>query len=93
MFADHVELWNTDSHPIYNEQGEIINPSCPIIIGNHVWIGKDSKVAKGVNIGNNAIIGFNSLVTKNIKSNTLNAGLPTKQIREGVNWDRRFITI
>lgn len=93
MLADHVELWNTNSHPIYNDQGEIINPSRPIIIGNHVWIGKDSRVTKGVNIGNNAIIGFNSLVTKNIKSNTLNAGSPTRQIREGVNWDQRFITI
>lgn len=93
MFAENIEIWNTDSHPIFDAGGNIINPSMPINIGNHVWCGKGVKILKGVTIGDNAVIGMQALVTKNLPQNSLNAGIPAKTIREGINWDRNFITI
>lgn len=92
MFAENIEIWNTDSHPILDHHGKLLNPSKPIHIGNHVWCGKHSKILKGVTIGDNAIIGMQSIVTKNISPNTLNVGIPTKVIRENINWDRHFIS-
>lgn len=91
MFAENIDIWNTDSHPIFDINGKLLNPSKPIYIGNHVWCGKYSKILKGVTIGDNAIIGMQSLVTKDLSPNTLNAGIPTKVIRENINWDRHFI--
>lgn len=92
MFADNVEIWNTDSHPIFNSTGNIINVSTPIQIGNHVWCGKNSTILKGVSIGEHSIIGMQTLVTKDIKAHTLNVGIPSRAIKENVNWNRNFIT-
>ncbi|WP_304323137.1 acyltransferase [Phocaeicola plebeius] len=92
MFADSIEIWNSDTHPIYDLHGNITNPSAPVQIGNHVWCGKGSKILKGVTIEKNAIIGMYALVTKNIAAGTLNAGIPSHTIRENINWSRNFIT-
>lgn len=92
MFAEQTEIWNSDTHPIFDCHGRVINPSKPIYIKDHVWCGKRSKILKGVIIEENAIIGMEALVTKNISPNTLNAGIPTKCIRENINWDRCFIS-
>lgn len=55
--------------------------SAPISIGNHVWIGMNVVVMRGVTIGDNTIIGANSVVTKNIPSNVIAAGNPIKVIK------------
>jgi len=53
-----------------------------IVIGNNVWIGRDSKVRKGARIGNNCIIATGSVVTKAIPDNCIAGGVPAKPIRE-----------
>lgn len=85
MIAEGVEIWNSDTHVI-TYQGEHMNNDRPIQIHDHVWLGKDVTVLKGVTIGENAIVGMKSLVTKNINPNTINAGIPAKEIRDQVNW-------
>ena len=40
-------------------------------IGKNVSIGANSTILPGVSIGDNAIIGAGSLITKNIPSNSL----------------------
>lgn len=52
-----------------------------IIIGNNVWIGDKVSILGGVNIGDNVIIGANSVVTKDIPSNTMVAGIPAKILK------------
>ena len=47
-----------------------------IIIGNNVWIGDKATILAGVTIGDNVIVGANSVVTKDIPSNTMVAGVP-----------------
>lgn len=91
QFSDRIEIWATDSHPIYNENGYLINQSKPILIGNHVWLGSNVTILKGVSIDDNAIVGISSLVTKNIIANSINAGNPSKLIKENVSWNRSFI--
>lgn len=53
----------------------------PITIGNDVWIGRGSIILKGVEVGSGAIIGANSVVTKNVSSGAVVAGNPAKFIK------------
>lgn len=58
----------------------------PVIIGNHVWVGENSMILKGVTIGDGAVIAASSLVSKDVPAHCLVAGNPAKVIRENVNW-------
>jgi wbxF len=53
----------------------------PVKIGNNVWIGENVSVLSGVEIGENAILGANSVVTKDIPKNCIVAGNPAKVIK------------
>jgi len=52
-----------------------------IIIGNDVWIGYQSLILSGVNIGNGAIIGARSVVTKDVPAYSVVGGNPAKHIK------------
>lgn len=51
------------------------------IIGNDVWIGRESLIMPGIHIGNGAIIAARSIVTKDIPSYAIVGGNPAKIIR------------
>lgn len=53
----------------------------PIVIEDNVWIGINSTILPGVRIGKNAIIGAGSVVTKDVKPNTVVGGNPAKFIK------------
>ena len=52
-----------------------------MIIGRNVWIGDSVSILPGVSIGENTIIGTNSVVTKSFPSNVIIAGVPAKIIK------------
>lgn len=54
----------------------------PIKIGDRVWLGANVIVMKGVTIGNNSIIGMNSVVTNDIPENSVAVGSPANVIRK-----------
>jgi len=66
--------------------GEFINKQKnipkPIVIGNDVWIGANSVICGGVQIGNGCVIGAGSVVTKNPPDNEIWAGNPAIKIKE-----------
>ena len=93
LFSSQIDIRNGDSHSIFNmENDERINYAKNIIIEDKVWIGKGATVLKGVTIGNNAVIGTRSLVTKDVPPNCISSGFPAKIIRENIYWksDRIF---
>lgn len=51
-----------------------------IKIGSNVWLGENVTILKGVTIGNNVIIGIGTIVTKDIPSNSIVAGIPAKVV-------------
>ena len=53
-----------------------------IVIGNDVWIGYEAVILAGVKIGDGAIIGTRSVVTKDVPPYTIVGGVPAKTIRK-----------
>lgn len=53
----------------------------PIILKDNVFLGANVVVKKGVTIGENSVIGMNSVVTHDIPSNCIAVGIPCKVIR------------
>lgn len=53
-----------------------------IVIGNDVWIGYGASILSGVKIGDGAIIGAFSLVTKDIEPYTIVGGNPAKPLKK-----------
>jgi acetyltransferase-like isoleucine patch superfamily enzyme len=56
-----------------------------VIIGNDVWIATGAVIMSGVKIGDGAVIGAFSVVTKDVDPYTIVGGNPAKQIRKRFN--------
>jgi virginiamycin A acetyltransferase len=52
------------------------------VIGNDVWIGQNTTILPGVNIGDGVIIGANSVVGSDIEPYSIVAGNPARLIRK-----------
>jgi virginiamycin A acetyltransferase len=52
------------------------------VIGNDVWIGYDALILPGVQIGDGAVIGARSVVSKNVVPYTIVAGNPARAIKQ-----------
>ncbi len=51
-----------------------------VVIGSDVWIGHGAIILPGVTIGNGAVIGAGSVVTKDVASHAIVVGVPAAQI-------------
>ena len=58
-----------------------------ITIGNDVWIGSGARILDGVCIGDNAVVGAGSVVTKSVPARATVAGVPARVIRERNDMD------
>jgi acetyltransferase-like isoleucine patch superfamily enzyme len=89
MFARDTHLSTSDLHGLSDgSTGEWLNPPADVILGRHVWAGQSSMIAKGVTIGDGAVIGARSLVTRDVAPAALVAGAPARQLRENIVWTR-----
>lgn len=55
--------------------------TAPIKIGNNIWIGDKCTILKGVTIGDNVVVGANTLVHKNVPSGVVIGGVPFKILK------------
>ncbi|CAI3293272.1 acyltransferase [Enterococcus cecorum] len=72
QLAPNVQIYDHDHD--YRAQGGVKAMkyvSTPIIIGNNVWIGANTIILRGTNIGDNVVVGAGSVVKGSIPSNTL----------------------
>lgn len=53
-----------------------------VIIGNNVWLGDKVAILAGVHIGNNVIVAANAVVTKDVPSNCIVAGVPARIMKQ-----------
>lgn len=61
---------------------EDMPPIKDTVIGNDVWIGRKSRIMPGVKIGNGAIIGGYSVVSKDVPAYCVAVGSPIKIIKK-----------
>jgi acetyltransferase-like isoleucine patch superfamily enzyme len=95
--SDHVFIMDSNLHPISAKRrlqdAENFSrgifpdvyldiPNAPVVIQDSVWIGANSVVLKGVTIGEGAVVGAGSVVTKDVAPWTIVGGNPAKLIRE-----------
>lgn len=82
MIAANSYIINND-HEIYQNLSPKLSGHITrnIIIEDNVWIGANCVILKGVKIGEGAIIGAGSIVTKDIKPYSINVGNPCKMIK------------
>ena len=71
----------TLNHDLNPEKRQSICPH-PVKIGKNVWVGSDCTILPGVTIGDGAIIGAGSVVTKSVPNNTIVVGNPAKVLRK-----------
>lgn len=90
MIAPNVSIY-TAGHPVHpDSRNSGYEYGIPITIGDNVWIGGSVVILPGVTIGNNAVIGAGSVVTKDIPDNAIAAGNPCKVIRTVTEADRNY---
>lgn len=89
MVSSNVRIATTDSHSIIDlSSNQRTNKVADVVIGNHVWIAYNVSVNKGCYIDDNCVVAGNSVVTKNVPSYTIAAGIPATIVKEGVTWNR-----
>ncbi len=96
LIAHNVNIFDNLTHPInpkarHEQFKQIITTGHPehidlseraVVIGNDVWIGCMSLVLKGVTIGEGAVVGAGSVVTKDVPAYTIVTGHPARIVRE-----------
>ncbi|WP_313824952.1 hypothetical protein [Leclercia sp.] len=78
MFAENINITNSDGHPIFDNSGMRINGGGDIIIGNHVWVGRNTDILKNTILDSGCIIGSRSVVTKSIPYASIAVGAPAQ---------------
>ena len=86
IVGPNVIIVDSDFHGIYPPENRENNldydSDRPVNIGDNVWIGMNTIVLKGVNIGNNSVVAAGSIVNNDIPSNCIVGGNPAKIIKE-----------
>ena len=85
LLGGGVKIMDSDAHSLdYEKRGNghkiDVPVSRPVTIGDHVFVGANAMILKGVTIGEKAIIGAGSVVTKNVPPGEIWGGNPAKKI-------------
>ncbi len=80
--AEEVKIFDNNSHNIdYEDRSMKEADVASIKIEDHVWIGMNSIILKGVTIGMGSVVAAGSIVTKDVPPRVLVGGIPAKIIK------------
>ena len=86
LIAPNCVIVDSDFHAPWPPEARATEPGlerdAPVTIGDHAWLGMQCIVLKGVTVGEGAIIGAGSVVTRDIPPRCLAAGAPARVIRQ-----------
>ena len=91
LWAANVYVATDDMHRLADlATGARLNPyGAHIRLGRHVWLGRDVTVTGHVEIGDDVVVGMQSMVRgQKIPPNTAVGGIPARVLREGVTWSK-----
>lgn len=83
VISKNVTIRDSDDHRI-SPGGKI---SAPIVIEDHVWIGLNATILKGVRIGSGSVIAAGAVVTRDVPRNSLAGGVPARVLKENIAWE------
>ena len=81
LFGPAVQIY-TPLHPLDAAQRRREEYGKPVTIGSDVWVGGGAMILSGVSIGDRAVIGAGSVVTRDIPAGVFAAGNPCRVIKE-----------
>lgn len=87
---DDLVSWDTlfmdsDLHSIIDNRGES-NPPKPIFVGDHVWIGCNSIILKGTEIGSSNVIAAGSILNKKCLRGNCIIGTEGRILKQSITW-------
>lgn len=77
--APYTIILDSDFHDIKDHFTD--GPSKPVIIEDDVWLATRCTVLKGVTIGKGSVVAAGAVVTKDVPSNCVVAGVPARVIK------------
>jgi carbonic anhydrase/acetyltransferase-like protein (isoleucine patch superfamily) len=82
MIGAHSMIFDTDFHHSdpNKRQDRTDIPARPVIIEDNVFIGTNCTILKGITIGENSVIGANSVVINSMPKNSIAMGNPCKVV-------------
>ena len=100
-----VVICDNNNHPINPYDREIMSRTprlsverswkysthAPIVIERNCWIGENSRICKGVHIGEGSIVAANAVVTKDVPAFCIAAGNPAKIVKSEIDKTERLI--
>ena len=85
MFGPNCVVVDSDFHAHWPPEARATEPGMegdrPVSVGDYAWIGMNCLILKGVTIGEGAIIGAGSVVTRDVPPFCLAAGSPARVLR------------
>ena len=81
LFGPGVQIY-TATHPLDAKLRRGREFGKPVTIGDDVWIGGSAIILPGVRIGDGAVIGAGSVVTRDVPAGALAAGNPCRVLRD-----------
>ncbi len=89
MMGEFVLIYTQD-HKIHGQEYDGYTVG-DVVIGNNVWIGGRVTILKGVTIGNNAVVGAGSVVTRDVPANAIVAGNPARILRMRLDTEQPIV--
>lgn len=88
-----VHIYTHDTVAWAVSGGRTKTPPAPVRIGDYCYIGSQTVVAKGVSIGDHAVIGAASFVNRDVPPFAVSVGSPARQIGRVVLADDGAVTL
>lgn len=76
----HNVVIATLNHDLMPSRRADMHPA-PVVIGRNVWIGANATILPGVTIGDDAVVGAASVVTKDVPVGAIVVGSPARVVR------------
>jgi acetyltransferase-like isoleucine patch superfamily enzyme len=88
LIGGNVRIFDHNFHSLelqyrHSTKGEGVKSS-PVKIGDDVFIGTNAMILKGVTVGDRAIIGAGSVISRDVPADEIWAGNPAKRIKDFV---------
>lgn len=78
-------IWDVETEKPLNNTDEVNY----LRVGNHCWLGGESVLAQGTDLGSGSIVGYRSFVNNKFTNNVVVAGTPARVIKKNIAWSRK----